>query len=585
MAGKKKKEGAKLSAVFHACEFAVALAVIAAALWAMMSPPASFCLLVYQAPMLVAGGVLLLAALVGLMGLACDHGGLKCLHVTLAILALLGLLAFSIFAFIVTAGGASSSSHGQTVYEPVGFSSWMQQQLGSWSSLQACLANTVHVCSDLRQYTRDKLQGKQISPLEAGCCLPPDGCPVSVAQNNVYAFAFALPNAPTVTTPTPANQPGCNAFSIDPATLCYSCPLCQGGLLNLLQSNLKIQAYVSTAAAAVLLVLGLAMCCATCQGAEPHELSESDGIALARAPTFVMVDPTLERTLTRVNTGVGGASFKRINTMASAAGGGGGGAQFERTMSRVDKGLANGPGGASFQRALTFQSMASAEYKRQMSHVNHGGGGAGGEGMGDEEDGYERPILNRQRSRVGAGGGDRSSVLEEDEDYDGRTYNRQRSRVGGGGGNRSYDVGGDEEYEQRGHSRQRSRAGRSNRSMGGDEEEEDSLTRNQTWGSVNNPRGTPPDRGGARTPGRGGGGGGGGGGEGAGRGPSMSRSRSGHHRSSTWGDNEDPEQGQGPVRRVEVGKSTPKRKQKPRNQEAAYEDDDQYHDEYVDLYD
>ncbi|CAI5473079.1 unnamed protein product [Closterium sp. Yama58-4] len=379
--GRRKKESATLSAAFHACEFALALGVIAAALWAMMSTPASLCLTIYQAPMLVGGGLLLLAALVGLQGVACGHGGLKCLHVFLAILALLALLAFSIFAFVVTAGGAASSSRGQTVYEPAGFSAWMQQQLGSWSSLQACLANTVHVCSDLRMYTRDKLQGKQISPLEAGCCLPPEGCPVNLPQNTIYSFAFAVPTTPTVTTPTnPTSPSACNAFSIDPSILCYSCSLCQGGLLALLQSNLKVQAYVSTAAAGMLLLLGLAMCCAACNGAEPEGLSESDGIALARAPTFVMVEPSLERTL--------------------AAGGGGDGARFERSLSRKggEKGPQNGPGSASFQRSLTFQSMASAEYKRQMSMAGgngNGNGNVGYAGGGREEEWEVQDVEDR----------------------------------------------------------------------------------------------------------------------------------------------------------------------------------------------
>ncbi|CAI5517126.1 unnamed protein product [Closterium sp. Naga37s-1] len=590
--GRRKKEAATLSAAFHACEFAIALGVIAAALWAMMrcgddevrcggddevrcghdevrsGTPASLCLLVYQTPMMVGGGLLLLAALVGLQGVACGHGGFKCLHVFLAILALLALLAFSIFAFVVTAGGAASSSRGQTVYEPAGFSAWMQQQLGSWSSLQACLTNTVHVCSDLRLYTRDKLQGKQISPLEAGCCLPPEGCPVNLPQNTIYSFAFAVPTTPTVTTPAnPTSSSACSAFSIDPTVLCYSCSLCQGGLLALLQSNFKVQAYVGTAAAGLLLLLGLAMCCASCNGAEPEGLSESDGIALARAPTFVMVEPSLERTLSRVNTGAGGAggpSYKRTNTMASAAGGGGGGARFDRTLSRGggEKGPQNGPGSASFQRSLTFQSMASAEYKRQMSMAGGNGNGNGNVGYaegGREEEWEVRDVEDRY----------------EDEGGDRRTYQRQRSKVGGG--ERGYDeVEGEEEYDEQRESRQRSRARQSNRSVGG-EEDDDRLVRNTTWGSSQNPKRTPPDGGEARTP-RGGRRGGR-----AARGGSMSQGRSGHQRSTTWGDDEDPEQGRGQVRRVEVGVSTPKRKQKPRNQEV-YEDDGQYNEDYDDMY-
>ncbi|CAI5928908.1 unnamed protein product [Closterium sp. NIES-65] len=146
----------------------IGLGLVGVALWMLLDATYGACLLPYQLPVIVVGGALLLAALVGFCGLACDSNSLSCLYLVVALVAVLASTAFTIFAFLVTGGApAPITSRNQTVYITWGFSPWMQAQVANatWPAMQTCLARR-RTCADLRAYAPAALNGTLLPPIE-----------------------------------------------------------------------------------------------------------------------------------------------------------------------------------------------------------------------------------------------------------------------------------------------------------------------------------------------------------------------------------------------------------------------------------
>ncbi|CAI7853113.1 unnamed protein product [Closterium sp. NIES-53] len=73
----------------------IGLGLVGVALWMLLDATYGECLLPYQLPVIVVGAALLLAALVGFCGLACDSNSLSCLYLVVALIAVLASTAFT----------------------------------------------------------------------------------------------------------------------------------------------------------------------------------------------------------------------------------------------------------------------------------------------------------------------------------------------------------------------------------------------------------------------------------------------------------------------------------------------------------
>ncbi|GJP39195.1 hypothetical protein CLOM_g23585 [Closterium sp. NIES-68] len=395
-----------LTAIANTIILCLALALIGVALYATWSSPPSACLIMYQTPLMGIGAVLFIGALVGLLALVCENGCLVCMQLTVSFAGMWALLAFAIFALVVTGPGGSSleKSRGFTVFEPAQFSAWMQQQVASnssWAPLASCLYGA-RTCGDVRSYLGRNLKKQQLSPLEAGCCLPPQGCVLgglNMSAPVYYSFAFDLPTMPKVSlpaagaTPSVQHSSNCSGFSAEPSELCFGCPYCQGGLLTVLRDNLRMEAFVSLGVFAAVFMLLLVACFAYC-GARPDDDEEGGKgkkteINLARQETFVIADqpvgaqllsvPTFKRTLTM---GDGGPAFTRTNTMAdSSAGTAVSNAQLSRTLTRIEQAL--GADLQAFKRTNTMAQGGDGEqrdFSRTRTFQYAEGEGDGGRG-------------------------------------------------------------------------------------------------------------------------------------------------------------------------------------------------------------
>ncbi|CAI5936752.1 unnamed protein product [Closterium sp. NIES-64] len=462
-----------LTAIANTLILCLALALIGVSLYTTWSSPPSTCLIMYQTPLMAIGAALFIGALVGLLALVCDNSCLVCMQLTVSFTAMWALLAFAIFALVVTGpGGASTEkSRGFTVFEPAQFSAWMQQQVAGdrWAPLASCLSGA-RTCGDVRNYIGRNLKKAQLSPLEAGCCLPPQGCVLgglNMSAPVYYSFAFDLPTMPKLPLPSADAAPtvqrstsNCSGFSAEPTQLCYSCPYCQGGLLTLLRDNLRMEAFVALGVFIAVFMLLLIACFAYC-GARPDDDEETGKgkkteISLARQQTFVIADqppaqllsvPTFQRTLTMGDGGGGGPAFTRSTTMCDNSGGGAAAAaasnaQLSRTLTRIEQAL-----GADLQQFKRTNTMAGGgggseqrEFNRTRTFQSSADGYADG-GVGRDAEGQKGRLLGRintlessKGSRGGEHGTHRSNVSRR-----GEGGSREKLSQSGRGRHRDYD--------------------------------------------------------------------------------------------------------------------------------------------------
>ncbi|GJP53138.1 hypothetical protein CLOM_g12329 [Closterium sp. NIES-68] len=375
-----------LGALVNVALLLIGLGLIGVALWLLLAATYGACLLPYQVPLIAVGGALLVAALVGFCGLACESNALSCLYLVVALVAVLASTAFTIFAFLVTGGTPlPTTSRGQTVYATWGFSPWMQAQVGnaSWAALQTCLAQR-RTCGDLRSYAPAVLNGLLLPPIEAGCCIPPQGCLNRTFRPTYYSFAALdgpstpqqqpsagnSPNdipvhaaAAAGTTPphsSSSSQQNCSAFSIEPQALCYACEYCKGGFLAQLHAHYALEKFVSLGASIAVLLLYLMACCAAFTGLDDDEpgLEKSTAAAAAAAAAS-----KLQKS----------GTMSRVNTFTVAPG------QFERSLSAKVPGQGVGVGalggvaaGAAigqYERSLTYVDKSPGPLDRSLTQV------------------------------------------------------------------------------------------------------------------------------------------------------------------------------------------------------------------------
>ncbi|CAI5473750.1 unnamed protein product [Closterium sp. Yama58-4] len=530
-----------LTAIANTLILCLALALIGVSLYTTWSSPPSTCLIMYQMPLMAIGAALFIGALVGLLALVCDNSCLVCMQLTVSFTAMWALLAFAsqspkyppsphdtsyprtpfpcpafpsrsvfphlscpyprvaiffsafhssnaVFALVVTGpGGASTEkSRGFTVFEPAQFSAWMQQQVAGdrWAPLASCLSGA-RTCGDVRNYIGRNLKKAQLSPLEAGCCLPPQGCVLgglNMSAPVYYSFAFDLPTMPKLPLPSADAAPtvqrstsNCSGFSAEPSQLCYSCPYCQGGLLTLLRDNLRMEAFVALGVFIAVFMLLLIACFAYC-GARPDDdeekgKSKKTEISLAKQQTFVIADqpaaqllsvPTFQRTLTMADGGGGGGpAFTRSTTMvdnSGAAAAAESNAQLSRTLTRIEQAL--GADLQQFKRTNTMAGGGGAEQREfnrtrtfQLSADGYGDGGRDGEGQKGRLLGRINTLESSRGSRGGEHGTQHSSTSRRGE---GGSRERLSHRVDSERGRRrdydeesardSDDMSGEEEY-------------------------------------------------------------------------------------------------------------------------------------------
>ncbi|KAJ8441903.1 hypothetical protein Cgig2_014372 [Carnegiea gigantea] len=209
-------------------------AIITSGLW-MVSNPAStdcdnYC---FQSFIIAVGVFLFVAAFAGLGGVCFRLSWLLFLHLLLIFVLIVVLFCFTISIIIATNNAAEEGG-----YKLAGDgSNWLQKRVidaKNWMRISSCL-NDAKLCQNVAHANRTRnfphgdgflgdgdlsLSAFQVGRLQSGCCKPPDSC-------NGYAW---MKNS-TTNNHSLIFNPDCDAWSNDPAGVCFNCQSCKAAVL------------------------------------------------------------------------------------------------------------------------------------------------------------------------------------------------------------------------------------------------------------------------------------------------------------------------------------------------------------------
>ncbi|TYH42113.1 hypothetical protein ES332_D11G041000v1 [Gossypium tomentosum] len=173
----------------------------------------SDCEKVLTTPLIVMGGLLLILSLIGIMGTSCSSTFCMYIYLTLMFLLILGVIAFTIFVFMITnqaVGKAIADS--EKVIEPknpMDFSNWLAKKVNkenNWKKIKSCLIDARLCTTDeyklefnflvlVDQVPDIEVYIKSLPALQAACCKPPDVCGFTQKNKSVWEVPKSGPSS------------------------------------------------------------------------------------------------------------------------------------------------------------------------------------------------------------------------------------------------------------------------------------------------------------------------------------------------------------------------------------------------------
>ncbi|CAN6579190.1 unnamed protein product [Malus baccata var. baccata] len=155
----------------------LAIVVVVFGVW--MSTHHDGCRRSLTLPVIGIGAVIFLISIIGFLGAMKNSSILLWIYLILLCFILVGILVFTVLAFIVTNNGSGHSVVGLRYkeYQLHDYSPWFLKQLSNtqnWKHLKSCLVKS-NDCNDLPKKYKTLKQYKlaKLTPVEAGCCRPP----------------------------------------------------------------------------------------------------------------------------------------------------------------------------------------------------------------------------------------------------------------------------------------------------------------------------------------------------------------------------------------------------------------------------
>ncbi|RXH95495.1 hypothetical protein DVH24_007995 [Malus domestica] len=179
---------------------------------------------------------------------------------------LVGILVFTVLAFIVTNNGSGHSVVGLRYkeYQLHDYSPWFLKQLNNtqnWKHLKSCLVKS-NDCNDLPKKYKTLKQYKlaKLTPVEAGCCRPPSECGYPAVNASYYDMSFH---------PVSSNK-DCKLYKNARDTKCYNCDSCntihqsfsRAGVAQYMKTEWRLVAIFNVALFVVLSMIYFVGCCA-----------------------------------------------------------------------------------------------------------------------------------------------------------------------------------------------------------------------------------------------------------------------------------------------------------------------------------
>ncbi|XP_059455034.1 tetraspanin-11-like [Corylus avellana] len=246
--------------ILNCCTLVVGLVAISASVFFHLYGGATGCQRVLQTPLLVLGLAFLVLSLLGLVGGCCRLNSVLYVYLALVFLIILGLIAFTIFALLVTNKGVGQlvSGRGYKEYRLTDFSHWLQRYVlnaHNWDRIRTCLIDA-HVCNNDTHHNPSfrHFYINNFHLIQSGCCKPPSYCGFIYKNGSVWEVPKSGPAV---------GDSDCTTWSNEEEKLCLECKSCKVGVLGNMRKEWRHLAIFNTSLLVLLIFVYSVGCCAT----------------------------------------------------------------------------------------------------------------------------------------------------------------------------------------------------------------------------------------------------------------------------------------------------------------------------------
>ncbi|XP_027081484.1 tetraspanin-10 isoform X1 [Coffea arabica] len=243
----------------------LAVSVIGFGVW--MSTHHDSCRKSLTLPVIGLGAIILVISIIGFLGALKNNSILLWIYLILLCLILVGILVFTVFAFIVTNSGSGHQVSGLRYkeYQLQDCSSWFLKELNNthnWERLKSCLVKSDD-CNNLAgEYkTLKQYKSARLTPVEAGCCRPPSECGYPAVNASYYDLSFR---------PISSNK-DCKLYKNSRGVKCYNCDSCKAGVAQYMKIEWRAVAIFNVFLFVVLSTIYFVGCCARRNAAKSPE--------------------------------------------------------------------------------------------------------------------------------------------------------------------------------------------------------------------------------------------------------------------------------------------------------------------------
>lgn len=242
----------------------LAVTVIGFGVW--MSTHDDNCRKSLALPVVGLGAFIFIISIIGFLGALKNNSILLWTYLILLCLILVGILVFTVLAFIVTNNGSGHSVTGLKYkeYQLQDYSSWFLKQLNdahNWERLKSCLVKSEDCDNLSKKYkTLRQYKSAKLTPIEAGCCRPPSECGYPAVNASYYDLSYH---------PVSSNK-DCKLYKNSRAVKCYNCDSCKAGVAQYMKIEWRVVAIFNVILFVVLSVIYFIGCCARQNVAQYH---------------------------------------------------------------------------------------------------------------------------------------------------------------------------------------------------------------------------------------------------------------------------------------------------------------------------
>jgi len=256
--------------------FLLSVPILGGGIWLSTRANNTDCLKFLQWPLIIIGLSIMLVSLAGFAGACYRNTFLMYLYLWAMFFIIAALLAFVIFAYVVTDKGSGRALLNRVYpdYYLEDYSGWLEERVApssNWAKISSCVRDS-KVCRRMGRIRNgmpepvEQFYLRHLNPIQSGCCKPPTECGFTYMNETVWTAGGGLVGS----------NFDCARWSNEQDQLCYACDSCKAGVLaNVKKSWRKVS--VINIVVLVILVIAYVVACAAFRNNKRMDNDESYG--------------------------------------------------------------------------------------------------------------------------------------------------------------------------------------------------------------------------------------------------------------------------------------------------------------------